>query len=230
VKQAEFFRFPHTPHLQWFGRGQARGDKVLSPGEADILLRQPVIVEEKLDGANVGISLDERGDVRAQNRGAYLTRDICHPQFKPLFQWLSLRRHALQDHLPSMAILFGEWCYAVHSVRYTRLPDWFLAFDVYDHREQLFWSVERRDALAQALGVALVPRVAEGVFKVPEIVQLLGPSRVSDGPAEGIYVKWQAGGGLEGRAKVVRATFAQGIEDHWSQRPLEVNRLSATRK
>ena len=116
----EFFRFPHTPHLQWLGEGQPRGDKILSPVEADILLRQPVVVEEKIDGANVGISVDENGEVRAQNRGAYLTREMCHPQFKPLFQWLALRRWPLQDHLPSTTILFGEWCYAVHSVRYTQ--------------------------------------------------------------------------------------------------------------
>lgn len=223
----EFFRFPHTPHLLWLGKDQPRDDKVLSPVEAGALLRQYVMVEEKIDGANVGLSVDAAGDVHAQNRGAYLTRAGCHPQFKPLFQWLSMHRYALRDFLPRNAILFGEWCYAVHSVRYTRLPDWFLVFDVYDREQRLFWSVERRDVLAHDLGVELVPRVAKGRFSVANIPELLGTSQVSDGPAEGIYLKWAAGGGLEGRAKVVRSTFVQGIDAHWSARSLEVNQLAS---
>lgn len=222
----EFFKFPHTPHLIWLGAGNPRGDKVLSPGEAERLLEAPVALEEKVDGANVGISVDERGGLRAQNRGAYLERGACHPQFRPLFQWLSMRRMAILDHLPPSAVLFGEWCYAVHSVRYTRLPDWFLAFDVYDREQQVFWSIARRDALARQIDVAQVPRVAEGQFTVAEIVAHLGASELFDGPAEGIYVKQSEGGGMDRRAKVVRASFIQEIEEHWRTRAMEVNRLA----
>jgi len=64
----DFFRFPHTPHIVWLGNGIPRDDKVLSPQEADTLLLYEVIVEEKLDGANLGISVSQEGYVRAQNR------------------------------------------------------------------------------------------------------------------------------------------------------------------
>ena len=64
-----FFRFPHTPHLAWLGEGVPRDDKVLSPPEVAVLLGADVVVEEKLDGANLGISLSPEGEVRAQNRG-----------------------------------------------------------------------------------------------------------------------------------------------------------------
>ncbi len=222
----EFFRFPHTPHLLWLGQGTPRGDKVLSPEEADRLLREPVAIEEKVDGANVGISIDEHGEVRAQNRGAYLERGACHPQFRPLFQWLSMRRFAILDHLPSSAVLFGEWCYAVHSVRYTRLPDWFLAFDVYDRERHAFWSIARRDQLARHLDAAQVPRVAEGRFTLDQVVAHLGTSALFDGPAEGVYVKRAEGGGMDERAKVVRASFIQEIDEHWRARAMEVNRLA----
>jgi len=40
-----FFRFPHTPHLAWLGRGTPRDDKVLSPADAAGLLAGDVVIE-----------------------------------------------------------------------------------------------------------------------------------------------------------------------------------------
>ncbi len=70
----DFFRFPHTPHLAWLGEGSPRDDKVLSPDEVTALLAGDVVVEEKLDGANLGLSLAPDGSLRAQNRGQYLAQ------------------------------------------------------------------------------------------------------------------------------------------------------------
>lgn len=222
---AEFFRFPHTPHLAWLGKDQPRDDKVMTPAEVAEILARPITVEEKVDGANVGISVDEHGDLCAQNRGSYLTRESCHPQFKPLFRWLDERRGALEDALFPDLMLFGEWCYAVHSVAYDRLPDWFLAFDVFDRAAGKFWSVPRRDALVRQLGLALIPRLADGRFQLAELPGLLGRSRLADVPAEGIYVRCDNGDHLVARAKVVRSEFTQAIEEHWSKRALRANKV-----
>jgi hypothetical protein len=223
----EFFRFPHTPHLLWLGDVPPRADKVLATPEADAFLAHEVTVEEKVDGANIGLSIDAAGSLRAQNRGAWLARDTCHPQFRPLFRWMDQHRYTLVDHLPRHVILFGEWCYAVHSVRYTHLPDWFLAFDVHDREASAFWDMPRRDALVATLGLARVPQVAAGHFTLPHVPLLLGSSQLVDGPAEGVYLKWSAGGDTASRAKVVRQSFVQGIDEHWAGRPLEVNGLAS---
>lgn len=220
----EFFRFPRTPHLIWLAKDEARDDKVLPPEEASELLSGTVSVEEKIDGANVGLSLCETG-IRAQNRGAYIERQTCHPQFKPLFRWLDVRRHSLTEALDPYLILFGEWCYAVHSVRYTKLPDWFLAFDVYDKSRDEFWSAVRRDELTDRIGLARVPKIAQGRFSVPDVVRLLGASRLSTGPAEGVYVRRDDNDKLVGRAKVVRPEFVQQIDSHWSGRSMQTNTL-----
>lgn len=221
----DFFRFPHTPHLAWLSTGQPRDDKVLSPQEAVALLAHDVTVEEKIDGANLGFSVGEDCVLRLQNRGSYLNPATAHPQFKPLWRWLEPRREALLDALFPDLMLFGEWCYAVHSIHYTGLPDWFLAFDVYDRAQQHFWSVERRDALFAQLEFRSVPRIASGRFGVPDLERLLGTSRYGKGPAEGLYVRHDAGGRLQSRAKLVRPAFTQAIEGHWSQRALETNGL-----
>jgi ATP-dependent RNA circularization protein (DNA/RNA ligase family) len=220
----EFFRFPRTPHLIWLGKDEARDDKVLPSEEASDLLNGVVLVEEKVDGANVGLSTSDSG-IRAQNRGAYIERNTCHPQFTPLFRWLDTHRHALTDALDPNLILFGEWCYAVHSVRYTKLPDWFLAFDVYDRDRDEFWSAARRNELTDRLGLARVPKVAHGRFTVPDIVRMLAASQLSDGPAEGVYVRRDDDQRLVGRAKVVRPEFVQQIEAHWTGRRMQTNTL-----
>lgn len=221
----EFLRFPHTPHLAWLGARSPREDKVLSPSEAQAILAADLVVEEKIDGANLGFSVDENGILRAQNRGSYLGVESISGQWKPLKRWLSDRRDALQEALADDLMLFGEWCYAMHSVRYTRLPDWFLAFDVYDRAKGEFWCVERRNRLAHQLGISVVPELGRGRFDLESLRTLLGRSALTAGPAEGLYVRREHSGHLLQRAKLVRAEFLQNIDEHWSKRRLETNQV-----
>ena len=94
-----------------------RGDKVLTESERDAFLRHELTVEEKVDGANLGLSFDADGNIRAQNRGAYLHLPGSGP-WKKLGEWLALHTDALFQHLSDQYILFGEWCYAQHSIFY----------------------------------------------------------------------------------------------------------------
>ena len=223
---SEFFRFPHTPHLTWLGRAAPRSDKVLSPAELQQFLDAEVVVEEKIDGANLGFSASPEGKLLVQNRGSYLAPEIAHPQFAPLWPWMRAREEALLDALWPNRVLFGEWCHAVHSVVYDRLPDWFLGFDLYDREAGIFWSSSRRDALLSELGLYGVPRVAAGRFGVPELEGQMGISRVGTAPMEGLIVRRELQAGTEARAKLVRPEFTQAIEEHWSRRPLHRNRLT----
>lgn len=38
-----------------------------------------------------------------------------------------------------MEVLFGEWLWARHSVAYTKLPAYFVAFDIYNKRQGAVW-------------------------------------------------------------------------------------------
>ena len=221
-----FFRFPHTPHLAWLGPGSPRDDKVLLPDDVDALLDGDVVIEEKVDGANIGFSVGREGELRVQNRGSYLDREHLHPQFRSLTSWLPAREDALVEALGSDLVLFGEWCFAVHSVAYDQLPDWFLGFDVYERATGAFWDTSRRDSFLVALGLHPVPRLAAGRFTVAECRQLLGESRVGRGLMEGLVVRKEAGGHTTTRAKLVRAEFTQAIDEHWSRRRLQRNQLA----
>lgn len=225
---SDFFRFPHTPHLAWLGPGQPRDDKVLPPSDVKALLAGEVVVEEKVDGANIGFSTTETGELRVQNRGRYLDREHSHPQFRHLWSWLPRRETELVDALWPNLILFGEWCYAVHSVVYDRLPDWFLGFDAYDRETGTFWDTPRRDALLAELRLHPVPRLAKERFSVEDLERLLvaGRSRVGGSAMEGIVVRQESGDFTAARAKLVRAEFTQAIEEHWSRGPLRRNKLA----
>ncbi|MFT4101681.1 MAG: RNA ligase family protein [Burkholderiaceae bacterium] len=223
---ADFFRFPHTPHLAWLGQGTPRDDKVLSPSEARALLAGNVVVEEKLDGANLGLSLAPDGSLRAQNRGQYLAEPHTG-QFARLPAWLAQHGDALHDLLTPDIIAFGEWCAARHSLDYPSLPDWFLLFDVYDRRAGYFWSSPRRNALAASAGLATVPLLAHGKYTVASLTQLMAAatSRYRFGPLEGVIIRRESEQRCQARAKLVRTDFTQAIETHWRKRAIEWNRI-----
>lgn len=222
----DFFRFPHTPHIAWLGEGTPRDDKVLSPAEVADLLAGEVVVEEKLDGANLGFSLGPNGRLRAQNRGQYLAEPYVG-QFQRLSEWMTVHGAGLAETLDGHLIAFGEWCAARHSLDYPALPDWWLLFDVYDRYEQKFWSTSRRNALAQKLHLATVPRLAEGrqtLAKLKDGLELWH-SRYRDGMLEGVVVRREDENWLLARGKLVRSNFTQAIDTHWRSRRLEWNRV-----
>jgi ATP-dependent RNA circularization protein (DNA/RNA ligase family) len=226
----EFFRFPHTPHLAWLGPGTPRDDKVLAADEAAALLAGEVVVEEKLDGANLGVSLAGDGMLRLQNRGQYL-----HPPFTGQFQrlggWLAAHEPALRRDLSPGLILFGEWCAARHSVGYDRLPDWWIVFDVYDLAQQCFFSTLRRNALAARMGLAVVREVLRGRTTLTQLTTRLSaePSRYRAGPIEGFVIRKETSDWLLARGKLVHPGFVQSIGEHWRRRRIEWNRVEYKR-
>ena len=223
---SDFFRFPHTPHIAWLGIDSPRDDKVLDSDQAQALLAGEVVVEEKIDGANLGLAVTANGEIRAQNRGQYLT-EPCAGQFSRMGAWLSQHRYALLDHLSPKLILFGEWCAARHSLDYNELPDWYMVFDVWDRVAKRFWSTPRRDALATRLGLALVPCIYRGKARMSDLQSLLekSMSRYRCGPPEGIVVRSEDAQWTLARAKLVRSEFTQTIGQHWRSRAIEWNRV-----
>lgn len=226
----DFFRFPHTPHLAWLGHDTPRDDKVLSPADVQALLAGDVVVEEKLDGANLGFSLSSDGSLRAQNRGQYLAEPHAG-QFARLPAWLAQHGDALRSVLTPDLMVFGEWCAARHSLDYAALPDWLLLFDVYDRQEGRFWCSVRRKALAASAGLATVPQVAHGRHTIASLKTLVATSssHYRQGPLEGVVIRRESALWCESRAKLVREDFTQAIDTHWRKRAIEWNRMSVAK-
>lgn len=227
---SEFFRFPQTPHLAWLGVNPPRDDKVLSPEETEELLQAEVVIEEKLDGANLGFSVSPEGGIRAQNRGNYLHSPLP-AQFSRLDEWLACHEDRLFDLLGDHLIAFGEWCAARHTLDYDALPDWWLLFDIYDRKEQRFWSTRRRNALAEQLGVSTVPCLHRGQTSLAQLQHWITTdnSNFRQGGIEGVVVRRENDDWLTDRAKLVHPNFTQAIVEHWRSRAIDWNRLDDQR-
>ncbi len=221
-----FFKFPSTPHLLITNDQQIRADKVMTAAERQSFLQQELVVEEKIDGANLGLSFNKQGELQAQNRGSYLQLP-ANGQWKPLLAWIKKHTDTLFEELLDRYILFGEWCYAQHTVAYTALPDWFIGFDIYDKQQQCFLSTKKRDKKFDSMNISKVPLLGTGRFTLEALNRLLSEaSAFGSEQREGIYLRQDNPDCLLKRAKLVRPAFIQADEQHWSKRLLQTNRIA----
>ncbi|KAJ5888818.1 ATP dependent DNA ligase [Penicillium taxi] len=189
------FKFPRTAHL--INVGAATEDDLTRPlAVFNVRQGSQVIVTEKVDGANVALSLDSSRRILTQNRSHYVNSGT-HIQFKKLGLWVDNHREELDSLLGAdetfieRFVLFGEWMAAVHSVHYSHLPDLFIAFDLYDRVAQKFVSRKELEWRLKGTKIPLTPVIHEGdILSEEEMLRLIQTqSSFADGRLEGIYVK-----------------------------------------
>ena len=201
-----------------------------------------VVVEEKLDGANAGISFDADGTLRLQSRGHYLTGGPRERHFGPMKAWAATIAGPLYDAIGDRYIVYGEWLYAKHTLFYDALPHWFGEFDVYDRIEDVYLSTAARRVLLAGTPLVSVPVLHAGpATSLSALTAHVGPSRCRtpqwrdnlaaaaeaagldplrvaaetdrDEAMEGLYLKVERDGTVVGRLKWVRPTFLTAILD-----------------
>ena len=99
TSHGEFVKYPRTPHL--FGSKGTDDDKHLSEAESNRFIADvSLVVEEKIDGTNVGIHFSDSGSLVLQCRGHLVTEGM-HPQYDLFKQWANVKRQVLEDVLES---------------------------------------------------------------------------------------------------------------------------------
>jgi hypothetical protein len=236
VSNGEFTKYPRTPHL--FGSKGTDDDKHLN--EADsirFLADRSLIVEEKIDGTNVGIHFSQ-GKLVLQCRG-HLIVEGMHAQYDLFKQWTATKRYVLEERFSERYILFGEWVYAKHSIHYQKLSHYFFEFDIFDKERQVYLDWESRLALLEGTGIETVPVIHRGPANRKTLESLIGPSQFAsrfDNPVtnreddlmEGLYLRTEANGIVTGRAKFVRPEFVERVKlsTHWQSQSMVPNRLA----
>lgn len=232
----DFVKYPRTPHL--FGSKGTDDDKHLGEAESvEFIADESLIVEEKIDGTNVGIHFTSAGQLVLQCRGHLITQGM-HPQYDLFKQWTAVKRGVIEERLESRYILFGEWLYARHSVHYRQLPHYFFEFDIYDKDQEVFLNLEQRLALIDGAGIETVPVLYQGEIVREELQKLIGPSRFdnefenpltkrTDNLMEGLYLRTEGAGSVTGRAKFVRPEFVEKVKQsiHWQHQTMVPNLL-----
>lgn len=212
-------KYPKTPRLQ-----------VVLQEDHEDWRHYAVIVSEKLDGANAGISFDDDANLLLQSRGHILRGGWRERQFELLKQQANVLRDQLFDVLGSRYLLFGEWMYAKHKIFYDRLPGYFLEYDLYDKEEELFVTTKARKVILSGLPIPSAPILHWSTFgKVSNFAQYIGPSTFSSTELmEGIYVKVEDNSRVVGRIKLPRPEFEKvRIDDtNWHTKPIISNRIA----
>lgn len=221
-KQRLLPEYPSTPHLP-YNPNTSRGDSVAPEGEAEIIFSAPhITVEEKVDGAFVGMTLHE-GAPLLRNRNhilskGYTARTEAKKQFAPLWNYAyaqAARIAALQAKLGSPVAVCGEWLVMTHTIRYDpyftkKCP--FVAFDVYDPELGAYLDPRRARALLEEVGFAVPELLAPHACSYEHLAELCRqPSQWSKVDLrEGVYVKVGDGERLTHRFKMVRPGFEPG--------------------
>lgn len=141
----------------------------MQPGDEDLdaipfgqIANRNVVIEEKVDGANCGISFTADGQLRLQSRGHFLTGGPREKHFALFKQWATTHQGALFRRLSDRFVMYGEWLYAKHTVFYDALPHYFMEFDILDVESSEFLSTARRKELLAGLPIVSVRVLFEG--------------------------------------------------------------------
>jgi hypothetical protein len=210
-------KYPRSLHLP-FSPGGTNDDKRLS--SVDHFLDQDLVLTEKMDGSNV--CLESAAVFARSHSGA-----PKHPSFDALKQMHASIRHLISEEVQ----VFGEWCYARHSIAYDQLPGYLLLFGI-RHRG-LWCSWDEVQMWAEELGVPTVPELARSSFSTAKELQeaveglAVQPSKCG-GEREGVVVRragtfWDHDFPLA-LAKWVRKGHVQ-TDDHWSSQAIVKNIL-----
>lgn len=249
IHNLDLYKYPSTQHLegsqlQAGDHASARAGKRNDPrAPYAALAGRYIVVEEKLDGANAGISFGTGGELLLQSRGHYLAGGGRERQFGLFKRWAAAHEDALLACLGDRYVMYGEWMGKKHSVFYNHLQHLFCEFDIYDRHDQVFLSTVARQRLIGEAPVLPVPVLYAGPApaRMQDLHSLLRPSLAKTASwradfesvvaregldlakcwsqadksdlAEGLYIKVEADDVVQARFKWVRSDFIQAILD-----------------
>ncbi len=187
----------------------------------DIELESPIdfplecFVQEKVDGANMGISWQDGPILRNRNhilKKGYIEKNTpAKLQFRPAWNWLHKHEGEIKmisDLCYSPITIYGEWMFAKHSIYYDRLPDLFLAYDIWSVEDREFFSPDIVSELLDKTSISYIRSKKIILNSIKEVISLSEiESDYRDGTREGIVIKTSNGRFVDKCFKVVNKQF-----------------------
>jgi hypothetical protein len=165
-------KYPRTYHLPW-SPGLTKDDRSMSV--EDPFAGRNVVVTIKQDGENTTLYNDFM-HVRSINYEPHVSRN-----------WVKAVHGRMAHDIPKDWRVCGENLYAVHSIHYKNLADWFQVFGIWNERNQcLSWDDTKE--YAALLGLNTVPVIYEGPGDRKYIDSLYRAEYNGD-PCEGYVVR-----------------------------------------
>lgn len=136
------------PHL--LGSKLGEGDHHISEGQHNIAVktaatsnkgcRRRVIVQEKLDGSNVGIA-KVNNNIVAITRAGYLAETSPFDMHHKFAKWVKIYKDKFDALLEEGERVAGEWMYQAHGLLYTLPHELFVAFDLFKGQKRCPYNV-----------------------------------------------------------------------------------------
>lgn len=212
-------KYNRTPHLP-FSEGRGADDKVAE--DVSTLLGHPIVITEKMDGGNASL---ERDNVFARTHAA----TPSHPSF----DWLKAFHKNVAYKIPENIQIFGENMFALHSIKYSSLPSYFLVFAVRDLLNNTWANWEEVCLWAEEIGAPTAPILWRGTVKSAKELQtivedLAAQPSACGGEREGVVVRvensFNDADFHNSVMKWVRKNHVQS-EEHWKFKTIVKNGL-----
>lgn len=204
--------YPRIPHLDKSISNMTHDDIQLESG---IQFPLTCWVQEKVDGANMGVSWTSGPVLRNRNnilKKGYIKKETpAKLQFRPAWNWVhdhgkDIRN--ISEICMSPVTIYGEWLLAKHSIEYNKLPDWFLAYDIYSVEDDKFLSPDIVEELLSKTNIKYIKSHKVTFNSIKEIVEWAEkPSEYRNGVREGIVIKTSNGRFVDKTFKVVNRFF-----------------------
>lgn len=206
--------YGHIQHLP--GSRMGPGDHRIHEGQARIATvktrdrHDEVIVQEKLDGTNVAVAL-ENGIIIPMQRKGYAAISSPYEQHRLFAGWVFANECRFRAALCEGERLCGEWLAQAHGTRYALPHEPFVAFDLMRGSERAPFGATRRAAIGNGF---VMPRLIHrgGAFAVEaalEAIKTSGHGAID--PVEGAVWRVYRKGMFDFIAKYVRQDKRDGI-------------------
>ena len=210
-------KYPRTYHFP-FSPGKGSDDKVLHNWE-DAIKGKTLIYTEKLDGGNTQI-----------NEDGVFARSVSVPANHSSFDHLKAKWATIQYDLKDLCV-FGENMFAIHSIEYKKLDNYFYVFGVKERiwedafRTKCYYkwySWEDVCEIAAWLGYPTVPVLKHDNKKSVQqnIEDFMKTESILGGPKEGIvvrnYANFENNDFSNNVIKYVRKDHVQA-DEHWTK-------------
>lgn len=142
-------KYPKTPHWPQSAAPHKEHRYHKNP---DMFVGVEVVATEKLDGGNTSL-----------REGKTYSRSTGQPATEPWFDYVKAQ-HAPRTLMDPDQAIYGENMYAVHSIQYGPLPDFYHVFHVLHVPTMTFFAWDVTVAIAAQYGFMHVPVLFRGKF------------------------------------------------------------------
>ena len=205
------------PHLP--GSRVGPGDHMCHAGQARIATEKArdkhdfVIVQEKVDGSNVGIARIN-GEIVPLTRAGYVANTSPFEQHHLFHRWALDNVRSFTELLADGERLCGEWMVQAHGTIYGLLPSPLLAFDIMRGTLRIPWREFEARLFHSNPPVSYIPAVHKGApLSIESAMQAIGTygSFGSLGAPEGVVWRVERKGEVDFLVKYVRPDKQDGI-------------------